>query len=79
MLAKSHQEKRVSLCIGCHKLGSSLRKISASKGLSELVREKIFDGYSCDNDSLPSVICDGCRKEVRGEGGSLPRSLTTTN
>ena len=62
-------EKR--LCIWCHKLGSSLRKISASEGLIEIVREKIFDGYSCDNDSLPSVICDGCRKAARGDRGQV--------
>ena len=67
MLPKSHQESRASLCIGCHKLGSNLRKISNSETLKSFVKDKIFDGYSCDNDSLPNVICDVCRMEIRGD------------
>lgn len=64
MLPKSHGECRASLCIGCHKLGSTLRKVSPKSTLLEKVQQQIYDGFSLENTSLPNVICDGCRRTV---------------
>ena len=65
MLPKSHEESRASLCIGCHKLGSTLRKISPKSTLFEKVQQHIYDGFSLENTSLPHMICNGCRNAVR--------------
>ena len=64
MLPKTHQESRASLCIGCHKLGSTLRKISPKSTLLTKVQQNIYDGFSVSSESLPNVICDGCRKTL---------------
>ena len=62
---RTHQENRESLCIGCHKRGKTLRKISEI--VAPKVRENIFSGYSFGNCSLPCMICDTCSKEVRSD------------
>ena len=67
MLPKSHEESRASLCIGCHKLGSTLRKILPKSTLLEKVQQHIFKGFSLENTSLPNVICDGCGRSILKE------------
>ena len=64
MLPKSHIECRSSLCIGCHKLGSTLRKILPNSTVVKKVKEHIYDGFSLENSGLPCTICGGCRQAV---------------
>ena len=58
---KTHSQCRARLCIGCWKLGSH---DAISPKVEKRIKAKIYDGYSRDNEFLPSVICSGCRRMI---------------
>ena len=58
--ARTHDEACAALCCVCwRKVKSGGRKVS--NNLTLLVRQFVFDGYSPNNNSHPTSICNNCR------------------
>ena len=56
---KTHQEVRKEICIVCVRKIPNVRKIQPN--LVSLIKQHVYNGYTVENDALPSGICTACR------------------
>ena len=61
MKPKSHEDFRASVCVCCHKAG--VERVVKDHHI-ELIRKKVFSGYSLEDFTLPYGLCCGCRHRL---------------
>ena len=80
MKPKSHEDFRASVCVCCHKAG--VERVVKDHHI-ELIRKKVFSGYSLEDFTLPYGLCCSCRHSlisnpnfsVSIDYGSLSKSM----
>lgn len=65
----SHYECRQKVCLLCMRKGSEMRQISTNTWM--IIEEFVIDGLDRNDERLPTVLCNSCRKVTSDYGRGI--------